>query len=558
MEMENGFNFADFELQSEGGAGFEKIEHRAPSPAEAAFAEMRGVMRKVLLKKDCLNPFGEIFYRQGKIIEFLDAEYNENYIPEFYTSPLGYYHTAKFSRNFQIFHPCYQDMTSLHLKYYLWWRNEFRNGLFHKTTVSYLKLYAFELVNGIGGLPPKKTLARLIYLWKKMKEIEPHCDYLMMDMIKSYYCVNDLKSLPYDALIKKSPYAGIADKQPFAEEDYANIYKVCEARLTSKTLSGSFRLSRNGHFIEECLPSVFRAAEIALNATGIDLKKLLTGAPSAYHSWLPFRNVPYYSDVEMTDRRIDLSPTSWIVCENGRWISYSVMPNSCCFALLAYIYRLTECTLREQTAFPSKLRPSAKQLLDIAPTAPAFSDEYIKAANSMELSEAVSETVKAFLASVGFKAEEKRKNQKKATEEKIHPILEIEFDFSKLDEIRSTSDYLCDKLVIDEDAIADADEKAPDVRIDAAASYDGLTDENAFAFLLSQLDETQKKALSICLDGGHTAKALLLLAKENNTMPSVLIEEINGTALDIIGDIIIENGENPLVVEDYADELRRL
>jgi hypothetical protein len=40
------------------------------------------------------------------------------------------------------------------------------------------------------------------------------------------------------------------------------------------------------------------------------------------------------------------------------------------------------------------------------------------------------------------------------------------------------------------------------------------------------------------------------IAEENVTMPELLIESINGRALETLGDLIIEPGSNPPIISD--------
>lgn len=570
--MDSEFNFADFELEGD-EQKTEKIEQNALSETELAFLKMRSMVRLVFDKTEVGNHFAEVFYKQGKILEFMEIDFDEDFVPEFYANSINYYYDVKFRKNFPIFHPCYQDMTDLHLKYFIWWRNELRNGVYHRTTAPYLKLYAYELINGIGGLPPKKTLARLIYIWKKVKEIDTYSDYLMMNLIKSYYCVNDINNLSFEEMLKNTPYVSITEDVRLSE-NYAEIYELCKSRLPQKTVNNKFSQSVHGHFLGECLPDVFVAVDNLLAESNINARQLILGVPVANYAWEPFKNVPYYTEKPVLNKRVDLSETQWCVCENGKWTSWAVLPNCCCTAFVSYIYRLAESELRRITCFNAKLRPSSKNLLEAIEKTTACWEQYRAIANNEELPRVVETAVSAYLKKVGFAPPQPEKKTRKSskskdTNEQIPFVMpKIEFDFTKLDSIRNDSDYLCEKLVIAEEEIENIDEnlvenETDNENIDISKSIaqpvleNENSDENEFTALLSKLDSVQLSALTICLNGGETAKQLALLAKSNCTMPSVLIEEINTNSLDIIGDIIIEGGENPVIIEDYIDELRQ-
>lgn len=61
--------------------------------------------------------------------------------------------------------------------------------------------------------------------------------------------------------------------------------------------------------------------------------------------------------------------------------------------------------------------------------------------------------------------------------------------------------------------------------------------------------------LSLLLSGGDY-KAFL---RETHTMAGVIVEEINNKAMDIIGDIVLEDdGQEITVIEDYREDIRHL
>ena len=68
--MNNDFSFADYELKSDGQVT-EKIDRNAVSAEEKAILEFQHIVKDVIFSENSENPFGRIFYRQGKVIEFM-------------------------------------------------------------------------------------------------------------------------------------------------------------------------------------------------------------------------------------------------------------------------------------------------------------------------------------------------------------------------------------------------------------------------------------------------------------------------------------------------------
>jgi hypothetical protein len=73
-----------------------------------------------------------------------------------------------------------------------------------------------------------------------------------------------------------------------------------------------------------------------------------------------------------------------------------------------------------------------------------------------------------------------------------------------------------------------------------------------------RLADCQIRALKVIAAGGDRTE-LTKIANENATMPELLVDSINELALDTIGDVIIEPGSEPPVVEDEdAENVRKM
>jgi hypothetical protein len=85
---------------------------------------------------------------------------------------------------------------------------------------------------------------------------------------------------------------------------------------------------------------------------------------------------------------------------------------------------------------------------------------------------------------------------------------------------------------------------------------DGLSDE--IRQLLETLSPTQKEILYIILSQENISGHIYEIANAENTMPEILVDEINDIATQYIGDILIDTfGDEMCVLEQYADELKK-
>ena len=85
---------------------------------------------------------------------------------------------------------------------------------------------------------------------------------------------------------------------------------------------------------------------------------------------------------------------------------------------------------------------------------------------------------------------------------------------------------------------------------------DGLSDE--IRQLLETLSPTQREILYIILSQENISGHIYEIANAENTMPEILVDEINDIATQYIGDILIDTfGDEMCVLEQYADELKK-
>jgi hypothetical protein len=133
---------------------------------------------------------------------------------------------------------------------------------------------------------------------------------------------------------------------------------------------------------------------------------------------------------------------------------------------------------------------------------------------------------------------------KKAKTVYIEPApepIEVTVDFSKLHEVRKTADEITEKLIVAEEIPIVTENKPVFTAISVS--------DNPYRNFYESLDEISKNVLRFIADGGDYVTFL----RDKNILPEVAIESINETALEITGDIIIDNFK---IIEDYSDEIK--
>lgn len=79
--------------------------------------------------------------------------------------------------------PQYAQMERAQLEWYLWWRENFQNGVSLSTDYSYLLLYAYEMINLAKELGAENAQRELARLWSEYREIFHQLDLVLPEWI---------------------------------------------------------------------------------------------------------------------------------------------------------------------------------------------------------------------------------------------------------------------------------------------------------------------------------------------------------------------------------------
>ena len=129
------------------------IASRASDPIRERFYEMRSLAVN--------NPFAyrdvDVFYRQAQFM----ADFTDDY-----------WDYAEFN----MYYPSYQRMGYHQLRTYFTWRTTAREGTFRTVSLSYIFLYVYELLAGVGVSDAAEGLEKLTAVWEALRLHEPALD----------------------------------------------------------------------------------------------------------------------------------------------------------------------------------------------------------------------------------------------------------------------------------------------------------------------------------------------------------------------------------------------
>lgn len=114
------------------------------------------------------------------------------------------------------FMPQYFQLGGKQLRYYLWWRANFRKGIILRPDYSYLLLFIYEVLNLPEKIPPKQGATQLAILWACCRKEYPRLDKYLCDWLADYCMIHNIP-LPTEYLM---PFYGDILKQTSVREYY--------------------------------------------------------------------------------------------------------------------------------------------------------------------------------------------------------------------------------------------------------------------------------------------------------------------------------------------------
>ena len=91
------------------------------------------------------------------------------------------------------FMPQFHQLTAAQLRYYLWWRKNFRQGNCLPADLSYLLLYAYEIINLPEVLPPEEGAELLCRLWISYRKVYPKLEKYLSEWLADYCLIHDVR-----------------------------------------------------------------------------------------------------------------------------------------------------------------------------------------------------------------------------------------------------------------------------------------------------------------------------------------------------------------------------
>lgn len=95
---------------------------------------------------------------------------------------------------FKNYWPTYDHMSTAQFQWYFYWRDEVRSGRYPETDLSYIFVYMYELINGVGWTHPAQGWQLLESVWQAYRQRFPKLDAYAREWLFDFSLVHELNT----------------------------------------------------------------------------------------------------------------------------------------------------------------------------------------------------------------------------------------------------------------------------------------------------------------------------------------------------------------------------
>jgi hypothetical protein len=489
------------------------IKPRIIDPVREKFYEMR----KLASSRPFVRSTSELFYKQARFMEDFRDDYEGD---------------AKFN----MYYPCYQNMGYEYLRTYFTWRTKVRDGDIQPVSLSYIYLYIYELLSGIGTSSPEDGLKKLLMLWNNVPFIKPGVEKYLPKWLKDYHIFYVLPH-SFSDFVKEHNMQRFYSLSFLFDGSTESKLGIWNSISGYDVTNSKFFKENNEQLLSDCFDAVLSAVQEFCLKRNTRFEDLLVYSVSRRSPWQPFKQALFGSSVKQADREIQINEFERYYCKNGQWTANLPIYFSSQKDFVGYIIKKTEACLRNATGYKYKLVAEMKS------GGMPFRELQRPAAKRADLDKTIEKAVEDF---------HKDLNRTVVT-----------VDHTNLARIREEALETQGQLIVVEDEIQGDGSSVPLVEIQGDGSsvplVNGGTLTLSFAdgwkALKNALTDIECQALALALQEGADIKAFALT---NGIMLEVLADSINEKAADCIGDSLLDLDEDVILYDEYRENVETI
>lgn len=493
------------------------------------YREMRKLAKDLFYESEA-----RIFYEQGRFME----DYTDTY---------------QYNGEFQKYYPTYQSMTDQQLRGYFSWRTKVRNGTIERTSLSFVFVYIYELLNQIGVSSAEEGYYALKGFWQAYKDIDPKINHYIKLWLKDYVIYHGLDKSLLDDFSDNHFDNKILTLINYKAHNTDEVFSALNS-LSSYNLENSRFFKLHADDVKSVVYNVFGELTEYYNKNRKNsiIDKFFGNIVTS--QYMMFNSAVFYNREVHKDCVYEINDVYKYICKNGNWTCERFFFYRDKNKHIGELLKAIDFLMRQKYDFKSTLK--VDKLTKI------YQDIILKEIDKV--------------------LENKRKKA----------IPKIEIDVSKLQSIRKSALETQKKLIVEENDEIPFQQPKPTPKDDAPydllawmeaeelkkndlvamskevnkTNYSVLTekvDKNNYVEASEETSEIVAAGLSSaeyeflkCLLYGKNYSDLL---KSNGLMLSVLVDSINEKLFDTFSDtVLIFDGDKPDLIEDYEEELKEI
>jgi hypothetical protein len=441
---------------------------------------------------------------------------------------------------FSSYFPYYQMLGYEQLRTYFTWRTQVRNGIVRPTSLSYVFLHIYELLNNVGVDSPEEGLAKLVSLWTALRNHDHSIDKYVLRWFKVYHVYYRLPQTFQD-FIEMHDLAGYYPELA----DPGDVFSLFCGLSKYDIRKSVFFTDETRKMITGCFEFVMDRIRQHFAAAGILFDDALFRPIKKLKPWKPFQDALFHPWLQQPDRRVIFSENELYVCSQNEWTFSTVLTTEKGRQFISYLLKQMESVLRKITKYKTqisanlnmvnqetliRLTKSGLHIEKIVQSAVIdFYRETTKAVVMVDHDSLVRIRQEALVTQAALIVEDLAEQN---VEDRVALIVEDQAE-------QSDSETASRRLHLpDQNIFADPADTEPAQASDIWESFKDI------------LSERELQALAIILQDADIRQ----FADDNHVMLEVLADGINEKAMDYIGDNLLD--DELAIYEDYKGQVK--
>lgn len=431
--------------------------------------------------------------------------------------------------------PVYNNLTIYQLRSYFSWRTLIRNKLYKQTEQSYVFLYIYELLNKIGVKNEIDGLNKIIDLWQNYRVFDNSFDKYLSKWVKDYYIINRI-NIDFNLIEEEFPIKNNDNLEDISEiliGNYENKLEFLDSISNYHILKSKIMEHKYSFLINLVIPEIFKNLDKYFSENNLSFVNITFGEFKKKY-WNVYENAIYFNNKLESDFVFKFKNLETYYRKGNNYYKETFELSQYSKCIVGYILKNIEITLRECLKFSKNLKLNISSLDELSSNAELYSIVTDKKFNMI-----INNTIKKYL------IEHKTEINNIITKEKKE---EIVIDANKFNEIRKSSSRIQEKLIVEEENYLEKEEQ---VEIEIINSS-----QDIFKNLVDNLNNIELDFLKKIVNN-EPRNNLIDYSKQNNILFEIMIENINKVALETIGDNLIEDNSDEIIIyAEYIDSLK--